>query len=90
MVIIHSYNEEKSYITLEITKLSDVNTLSGLLDRLFDNVFVDWVFLFEELNEKSKNGILNKKVKIFKRVKSGNSYIIVSVHNEGTIAVVES
>ncbi len=90
MVIIHNYNEEKAYITLEISKVSDVNMLSGLLDRLFDNVFVDWVFLFEELNEKTKDGILNKKIKISKRYTKDKSYIVVAVHNENILAVVES
>ncbi len=90
MVIVHNYSEEKSYITLEISKISDVHMLSGLLDRLFDNVFVDWIYLFEELNDKTRGGILNKKIKIFKRTTSNGSYIIVSVHNESTVAIVES
>ncbi|NPA53007.1 MAG: hypothetical protein GXO22_08940 [Aquificae bacterium] len=89
MVIIHNYSEEKSYITLEISKISDVHTLSELLDRLFDNVFVDWIFLFEELDDKTKGGILNKKIKILKRKVKNGSYIVVSVHNENTVAIVK-
>ncbi len=89
MVKIYNYSDEFNTITVEITKLSDIDTLSKLLNRLFDDVFIDWIFLFEELNERISNGIIYKKLKISKKG-SKNKYIIVSVHNEETVAIIQS
>jgi len=89
MVKIFTYNEENRYMTFEMTDISDIELLSKLLDRIFENVFIDWIFLFEELHDKIEDGITNKRIKIIERGLN-NRYIIVSVHNEDIIAIMQS
>ncbi len=89
MVKIFTYSEENRYMTFEITDISDIELLSKLLDRIFENVFIDWIFLFEELHDKIEDGITNKRIKIVERGLN-NRYIIVSVHNEDIVAIMQS
>ncbi len=89
MVKIFTYSEENRYMTFEITDISDIELLSKLLDRVFENVFIDWIFLFEELHDKIEDGITNKRIKIVERGLN-NRYIIVSVHNEDIVAIMQS
>ncbi|MDQ7055351.1 MAG: hypothetical protein Q9M89_02150 [Persephonella sp.] len=89
MVIIHEIDD--SLISLEIPSTENIQTASSLLSKLREEIFVDWEFILEELNETIEGGIEKKVINIM-IMNSGNKdrIVIVSVKDYELVAVIPS
>ncbi len=89
MVIIHDIDD--NLISLEIPEIRNIPTASYLLSKIKEDLFVDWEFIFEELNETVEGGIEKKIINIM--VMNGSAkdkMVIVSVKDYELVAVIPS
>ncbi len=89
MVIIHEIDE--NLISLEIPEIRNIPTASFLLSKIKEELFVDWEFILEELNETVEGGIEKKilNIMIINGVNK-DKMVIVSVKDYELVAVIPS
>ncbi|WP_457624748.1 hypothetical protein [Persephonella sp.] len=89
MVIIHSIDD--NFISIEIPSTTCIPLASTVLSKLKEDVYVDWTFILEELNETIQGGINKKRINIMiMRDDSKDSLVIVSVEEYDLVAVIPS
>ncbi|WP_456384665.1 hypothetical protein [Persephonella sp.] len=89
MVIIHSIDD--NFISIEIPSTACIPLASTVLSKLKEDVYVDWTFILEELNETIQGGINKKRINIMiMRDDSKDSLVIVSVEEYDLVAVIPS
>ncbi|MBK3333306.1 hypothetical protein GWK41_09515 [Persephonella atlantica] len=89
MVIIHEIDD--SLISLEISSSENIPTASYLLSKIREDLFIDWEFIFEELNETVDTGIERKVINIM--IMNGTNrdkMVVVSVKDYELVAVIPS
>jgi len=89
MVIIH--NIDDNFISIEIPSTACIPLASTILSKLKEDVYVDWTFILEELNDTIQGGISKKRIDIM-IMKDANrdSLVIVSVEEYDLVAVIPS
>jgi len=89
MVIIHGIDD--SFISIEIPSTAYIPLASAVLSKLKEDVYVDWMFILEELNGTIQGGINKKKIDIMiMKDTSKDSLVIVSVEEYDLVAVIPS
>ncbi|WP_457639555.1 hypothetical protein [Persephonella sp.] len=89
MVIIHSIDD--NFISIELPSSSCINLASTVLSKIKEDVYVDWTFILEELNETVQEGISGKRINIhIMKDSNRDSLVIVSVEEYDLVAVIPS
>ncbi len=89
MLRIYRFDKESKSLLFSISSEDDIYLANTLFSELFTDVYVDWIYILEELHE--KKDILNKKISVSVLEKNrGHHFVVVSVLREETIAVVSS
>ena len=89
MIIIHYLDD--NLITFELESLSAIPLASNVLSKLKEDLYVDWAFILEELNETVEEGIKGKKINVLEmRDTSKEKIVIISVEEYDLVAIVPS
>ncbi len=89
MLRIYRFDKESKSLLFSISTEDDIYLANTLFSELFTDIYVDWVYILEELHE--KKDILNKKISVSVLEKNReHHFVVVSVLREKTIAVVSS
>ncbi|WP_457625711.1 hypothetical protein [Persephonella sp.] len=89
MVIIH--NIDDSFISFEIPSIRSIPIASAVLSKLKEDLYVDWEFILEELNETVQGGIGKKKINVVvMKDQNKDKIVIVSVDEFDLVAVIPS
>jgi len=62
MLKIYQYDEENFKIVFRLDREESIKIVSKILSKIDDNIYVDWQYILEEINE--KNSIIGKKISI--------------------------
>ncbi len=89
MIIIHYLDD--NLITFELKSLSAIPLASNVLSKLKEDLYVDWAFILEELNETVEEGIKGKKINVLEmRDTSKEKIVIISVEEYDLVAIIPS
>ena len=89
MLRVYRFDKENRSLLFSISSEDDIYLANNLFSELFTDVYVDWIYILEELHE--KKNILNKKISVSVLEKNrGHDFVVVSVLKEQTVAVVSS
>ncbi len=91
MLKIYSYDETESSIVIEVGSREGIRLASSILSKINEDLFVDWEYVLEEINDRVSGGIADKRIQIsvIPR-KERDSLVIVSVQHEEVMAIIPS
>ncbi|WP_457642429.1 hypothetical protein [Persephonella sp.] len=91
MVKIYSYDENEASIVMELGSNEGIKLASSILSKINEDLYVDWEYVLEEINEKVEDGIARKKIHIsvIPR-KDKDSIVIVSLQQADVLAIIPS
>lgn len=89
MVIVHSIDD--NFISIEIPDINSLHTASSLLSKLKEDLYIDWEFILEELNETVEGGIENRRINIviFKDTNKDKA-VLICVDEYEVVALIPS
>ncbi|NPA53161.1 MAG: hypothetical protein GXO21_00675 [Aquificae bacterium] len=89
MVRIYRYDKNDKTLLFSLSSQEDIYLANTIFSEIFSDVYVDWIYILEELHE--KKNILNKKISLsILQRDNQNSFVIIAVLKEKTVAVVSS
>ncbi len=89
MLRIYRYDKKNKSLLFSISEKEDIYLANSIFSELFSDVYVDWIYILEELNE--KKDIRNKKISLLILERDKNHhFVVMSVLKEKTVAFVTS
>ncbi len=89
MVRIYRYDKKNKTLLFSLSSKEDISLANTIFSEIFSDIYVDWIYILEELHE--KKDILNKKISLHILDKGKQHHlVVVSVLREETVAVVSS
>ncbi len=85
MLKICKIDNSKKSVEFILEEYSDIFTLSDFMSVFYEDNYIDWEFVFEELNEKNEGSIFNKKIKSEKVYRFDREFILVRCGGHETI-----
>ncbi len=77
MLKIYHYDDENFHIIFRVYDKEGIKTISKILTKMDDSIYLDWEYLFEEIND--KDPIIGKKLEVkLHYLPSGKKAITVS------------
>jgi hypothetical protein len=68
-----------------IEEYKDIFILSDFMSLFYEDNYIDWEFVFEELSEKNQNLIFNQKIKSEKIYKNGKEFILIRCNGKESL-----
>jgi hypothetical protein len=89
MLRIYRFDKKNKTLLFSLSSKDDISLANTIFSEIFSEIYVDWIYILEELHE--KKDIINKKISLFilDRGKQ-NHIVVVSVLKEKTVAFVSS
>ncbi len=89
MLRIYRFDKKNKTLLFSLSSKDDISLANTIFSEIFSEIYVDWIYILEELHE--KKDIINKKISLFilDRGKQ-NHIVVVSVLKEETVAFVSS
>ncbi len=88
MLRIHSFDKDSKSLVFSVSSYLDFDLVNTLFSEIFSNIYIDWIYVLEELNE--KNSIINKKLSVRIKEIGKENIVFISIFEEKTVAVVSS
>ncbi len=85
MLRIYSFNKNEKTITFSVSSYEDFSLADSVLSEIFSNIYVDWIYILEELND--VDSILNKKLTLTVKENKKSKIVVLSVQSSKTLAL---
>ncbi len=85
MLRIYSFNKNEKTITFSVSSYEDFSLADSVLSEIFSNIYVDWIYILEELND--IDSILNKKLTLTVKENKKSKIVVLSVQSSKTLAL---
>ncbi len=77
-------NKNKS-VEFIVEEYKDIFTLSDFMSIFYEENYIDWEFVFDELTEKNDGNIFNQKIVSEKIYKFGKEFILIKCNGKETV-----